>query len=121
MFYFIPPPPPPLTSFSPPQRYHLAKTSKLLQQQRRQLKHYRDIYRLKQTDLEFKKIADINHKPPVKFLAIDTRRCDVERGDQVDGSRRELEEAAAHLYSIVECGNNFPPFVVVGPFGWFLF
>jgi hypothetical protein len=87
------------TSFH--QRNQLAKTSKLLQQQRQQLKHYRDIYRLKQLDLEFKKAAQSNlNSPPPPANSVLSIRSDV-RSDELVQSRARLEEAAALLHSLV--------------------
>jgi ABC-type maltose transport system permease subunit len=102
-----PPPPPPFFFFLLLsllllfllQRTQLSKTSKLLQQQRQQLKHYRDIYRLKQSDLEFKKNARTSLKSSTSTSTF-TIRSGV-GGDEVLRSRMVLEEAARKLHNIV--------------------
>jgi hypothetical protein len=90
----------------PHQRSHLSKTSKLLSDQRQKLKHYRDILRLKQADLDVrvdfaaKKIIERSEKDaPAKHsdLNVDDGEMD-EWEERAREAKKQLEQAALFLY-----------------------
>lgn len=90
---------------TPHQRFHLSKTSKLLQEQRQKLKHYRDIVRLKRTDLDItadfaaKMIERSEKDTPAKYsdLNVDDGELD-EWEERAREAKKELEHAALFLY-----------------------